>query len=234
MSTTCPPLRCAERSADALARDSSFWELYGSSFEAGAREPAAAVIAAVRAGVAVALAAEDDDGRAVGLAIAHLLRAPPIVLVLYLAVAPELRGQRIGGTLLDQLRVVAADRQRRLGRTPRGWAAQIDLPELAPTKAEHERRRRVQLFLRARGARPLPVAYARPPLRGGTASAARLLHAPEGGLPLRREEAAALVRAIYFEKYAAVNAVDRRLLASLLTPAPRGAPIGVRIVSAGS
>jgi len=223
MASTCPPLQFGEPAPEGLGANHSLWELYGASFDSAAREPAAALIEGVRAGTVVMLTAE-DAGRTVALAAIHLLREPAVGLLLYLAVAPELRGQRIGSTLLEQAVAVAEERQRQLGREPRGWAAQVEVPELAPTLEERERRRRVLLFFRGHGARPLPCSYLRPPVRGGTPSAARLLHAPAGGLQLRRAEVEALLRAIYFEKYGAANGVDRRLLLSLLGPAPAGAP----------
>ncbi|WP_373046729.1 GNAT family N-acetyltransferase [Vulgatibacter sp.] len=223
MATTCPALRFVERDPHGLAGDSSFWELYGASFERTLREPSGALIEGVRSGKVLAFAAE-DDGRTLGLAAVHLLEAPATSLLLYLAVVPELRGQRIGSTLLTHALAVARERQELLDREPRGWAVQVDVPELAPTLGERERRRRILLFFRSQGAKPLPCAYVRPPVRGGTPAAARLLHAPDGSLPLRREEVQALLQSIYFEKFAGMNGVDRRLLLSLLGPAPAGAP----------
>ena len=223
MASTCPPLKFVERAAEGLAGDASFWELYGASFASTMREPAAALMAGMTAGSVIVVAAEDDT-RTVGLAAVHLLHEPAATLVLYLAVAPELRGQRIGSTLLCHALGLARKKQAELGREPRGWAAQVDLPELAPTHEERELRRRTMLFFRGQGAKPLPCSYVRPPVRGSTPSAARLLHAPDGGLPLKREEVAALLRAIYFEKYGATNGIDPRLLESLLAPAHAGAP----------
>lgn len=225
MSTTCPPLRFVERTPRSLDGDSSFWVLYGESFSPRRREPPRTLVEGVRSGKVVALVAEDDD-QTVALAVVHLLERPAVGLLTYLAVTPELQGQRVGGTVLQQVVALAAERQRRRGREPRGWAAEVPLPELAPTQAERERRRRLLLFFRRHGARPLPCSYLLPPLRGGTPTAARLLHAPDGGMPLRRNEVAALLRAIYFEKYGATNGVDERLLASLLAPVPVGAPSG--------
>lgn len=229
MSATSPPLQCEERDAAALAGDHGFWELYGDSFARHLREPAGQLVAAVRAGCAVAISATDED-RCCGLGVAHLLRSPAVTLVLYLAVAPELRGQRIGGTLLEQLLVVADARHREAGRSPRGWAAQLELPELAADHAELDRRRRLQTFLRAHKARQLPVAWVRPAVRGGPPASARLFFAATDGYTLRRDEVQALVRAIYFEKYAETNGLDRERLEALLAPAPRGAPVGIGIV----
>src|SRR5690606_23322029 len=135
-------------SPEGLGANHSLWELYGASFDGSLREPAAALIEGVRKGTVVVLAAV-DAGRTVGLAAIHLLAEPPISLLLYLAVAPELRGQRIGSTLLEQAVGVAAEKQRALGREPRGWAVQVELPELAATLEERESRRRLLLFFRA-------------------------------------------------------------------------------------
>jgi GNAT superfamily N-acetyltransferase len=226
MASTCPPLQFIERDADGLGSDSSFWELYGASFERRLREPARALIEAVRAGNVIVLVAE-DEGRTVGFAVVHLLRDPAISLLTYLAVAPELRGQRIATTLLEQVVAVAGARHLAAGRKPRGWAVQLELPELAPNEAECDRRRRLQIYLRSRGARTLPCSSARPPVQGGTPDAARLVHAADGGLPLKRADVQALIHAIYFEKYGAANGVDRRVLEALLGPTPPGVPAGM-------
>ncbi len=187
--------------AEAVERDAAFWSLYDVAFPAEEREPRQVIVDAVRAGPGV-VARAHQAGRTVALASAHRLVDPAALFLVYLAVAPELRGQGVGARLFEFA----------CGNSPQVvW--EVDLPERAPSDVERARRlRRIGFFRRVGGA-TVPRPYVQPPLGADLPPVPMLLMArplPDAALADR------LVRAIYFEKYGGQNGIARETLEALL------------------
>jgi GNAT superfamily N-acetyltransferase len=185
--------------ADSVAADESFWTIYDGAFPAEEREPRSVILDAARAGVGVITRAR-EEGATVALASAHKLQDPAALFLVYLAVAPNLRGQGVGKQLFDF--------------TCGKWSQiiwEVDLPERAGSEAERARReRRIGFFRRAGGelvARP----YRQPPLGPELPPVEMQLMARP--LP---QESERLVRAIYFEKYGRQNGIAVETLTALL------------------
>lgn len=216
MALTCPPLRLVEPDPSALETDAGFWRIYDESFRPWLREPRQVIVDSVREGVGLAIAATDGD-RTVGLATFHLLEEPAVLFLVYLAVDPALRGQRLGGELLERSieRGLAILRSR--GADPLGTIWEADDPALATTETQRIRRERRIAFFQRHGATLLDTPYRQPPLIEGTAALPmRLLFRPAGGaLP---DEAAirSTIRNLYLQKYGDLNGLDRGLLEKLL------------------
>src|SRR5205807_7731780 len=66
------------------------------------REPRSVILETLRRGDGVAIRARQGSNT-IGLALAHRLRHPPVLFVVYLAVAPELRSRHIGAVLFEKL-----------------------------------------------------------------------------------------------------------------------------------
>jgi GNAT superfamily N-acetyltransferase len=207
--------------ADELARDDAWWAIYDESFPASEREPRAVILGSVRQGVGVAARARRGQTVA-GLATVHLLRRPAAVFLVYLAVAPALRGRGLGGPLLEDVYRVAADRLARAGAPLAGLVWEVDAPALAATADERQRRERRIEFFRRLGGALLPRPYAQPPLQGTEPVPMRLMYRPAAGAGWPDGAAAdALVRAMYFEKYGAANGISAEILERLYGEAAR-------------
>jgi hypothetical protein len=203
-------------SADALAADGPFWQLYDSSFPSGEREPRSVIVDSVRNGVGLPLRARTGN-RTIGLATAHLLREPPVLFLVYLAVASTLRSQHIGTTLFEKMWATGNDRYSEWGLIPKGIVWEVEIPERASSQRDFaERRRRIDFFMRL-GARVLPRPYVQPPVDGIASVPMRLMFWPatDGSAP-DGSQVSALIRAIYFEKYHATNGIPHLLLENLL------------------
>ncbi|MBI3977477.1 MAG: GNAT family N-acetyltransferase [Chloroflexi bacterium] len=240
--TMTPPVVFECVTADALARDDRWWQIYDDAFPAGERDPREVILGTVRSGVGLAVRAAADGGT-VGLATVHLLQAPAAVFLVYLAVAAPFRGRKIGEQLLEHAWRIGASRLAERGLAAMGLVWEVDVPALAATAVEANLRRRRIAFYHRHGGAVLPRPYAQPPLDGGAPVPMLLMYRPAPGThppdpavaeithcsslithhsslasgtrlpdPAMTE---ALVRAIYFEKYGSANGVPAETLEHL-------------------
>lgn len=215
-SDASPPVEYEACTAGALAADGRLWALYEASFPASERETRDAILASLRQGPGLVLRAR-LDGQTVGLATAHLLRDPPAVFLVYLAVEPSCRGRGIGRELLERIWGEGAERLRRAERPPCGMVWEAEDPGAADDPAGRELRLRRIAYYRRCGGDVLDRPYRQPPLDGATCPPMRLLFRPAVGQPMPDRHAAdALVRAMYFEKYGAINGIRAALLHNML------------------
>ncbi len=216
MPEALPDLTFDSPSADALAADAAFWQLYDSSFLSNEREPRDVILDSLRNGVAFAVRAR-AGAHTVGLAIAHLLREPPTLFLVYLAVAPELRSRHIGAALFEKVWTIGAERYVEWGLKPTGVVWEVEIPERAlGEQGLQDRRRRIAFFERL-GAHVLPRPYVQPPVDGIAPVPMHLMFRPAPGGSLPDDSAlSALIRAIYFEKYHTANGIPPPVLQELL------------------
>lgn len=205
-----PPLRFHILDEPSLAGDAGWWELYEEAFAPEEREPRAVILKGVRSGAALAVAAE-HDGRAAGLAVVHLLRDPAAVFLVYLAVVPALRGQGGGGELLHYaIRAGSAALGSEHGSS---WVCEVSSPGTDATKEQRAHHEQLLRFYARHGGQVLARPYVQPPVDGRTIVPMTLVYGPAPGSSLPDErETEALVRAIYREKYGAVNGIPEAQL----------------------
>jgi len=202
-------------SLDDLCADKDWWRIYDYSFPATEREPPNVIVESLRRGVGIALRAR-REGVTFGLATIHILNKPPAVFLVYLAVAQGDRSQGTGGELLRSAWESGADYLSRRGSKALGLIWEVDSPELDASDSE-ARRRRVAFFQR-HGGQMLARRYLQPPVNGTTAIPMSLMFTPAEDEALPTPEVVeSLVRAMYFEKYAAINGIDTAVLEDLLS-----------------
>lgn len=202
-------------SAEELRVDDDWWRLYEDSFPAIEREPPNVILDSIVRGVGMASRAR-RNGVTFGLTTTHILKKPPSVFLVYLAVARSQRGLGTGGELFRNAWESGAAQLSAQNLKPVGYVWEVDPPEIDAADAE-VRRRRVAFFQR-QGGRLLARPYFQPPVNGTTAVPMSLMFSPaEGGGSPTSELVEDLVRAIYFEKYGAVNGVYKPLLEDLLS-----------------
>lgn len=221
MAEAFPDLVFDSPSADVLAVDGAFWQLYDSAFPSTEREPRSVVLETQRRGDGVVVRAR-RGGKTIGLALAHLLRRPPVLFVVYLAVDQKLRSHHIGTALFEKLWTAGMERYTERRQEPAGMVWEVDMPERATSEQEFQKgRRRIAFFARL-GGQVLPVRYFQPPVDGIISVPMHLMFRPAPGRSLPDVAAqSALVRALYFEKYHAANGIPEAILQNLLKSAAR-------------
>jgi GNAT superfamily N-acetyltransferase len=172
-----------------------------------------------RRGDGVAVRAR-SGGNTVGLALAHMLRHPPVLFVVYLAVVPEFRSRNIGAALFEELWTAGSRSYAARGTPAEGMVWEVDVPERATSEQGLQQgRRRIAFFTRL-GGEVLPGSYVQPPVDGTVSVPMHLMFRPAPGKPLPDHAAqSALVGALYFEKYHAANGIPEAVLQNLLAQA---------------
>jgi len=200
--------------ADELLSDNTWRRIYKDSFPANEREPLEAILESVQREVGMAFRARGPEGT-LGLATTHLLKNPAAVFLVYLAVDQRERSRGIGGELLQCAWKSGATHLRANGLQPLGLIWEVDPPQPVGNDAD-TRRRRIAFFQR-HGGQLLERPYLQPPVDGVAAVPMKLMFRPAAsGGPLTSETIEALVRAIYSDKYGAINKIDGALLEGLL------------------
>jgi hypothetical protein len=201
--------------AEELCADEAWWQIYEDSFPAAEREKQEVIVRSIDRGVGMAFRTR-RLGVTTGLATTHLLRDPAAVFLVYLAVDRSQRNQGTGGELLQCSWHAGAERLTGLGLQPVALIWEVDRPE--PTAGDADARLRRIAFFERHGGKVLDRPYMQPPLDGTTPVPMRLMLRPagDGRLP-ERETIEGLVRAMYFEKYRAINQIDGSTLEGLLT-----------------
>lgn len=193
-----------------LAGDAGWWELYAEAFAPEEREPRAVILKGVRSGAALAVSAE-QDGRTAGLAVVHLLRRPPAVFLVYLAVSLELRGQGSGSELLRYALRAGSEALSLVHAC--AWVCEVTSPGVDATEEQRVYHHRLLRFYARHGGQVLAQPYVQPPVDGRTIVPMTLVFGPAPGASLPDEaETDALIRAIYREKYGAVNGIPEAQL----------------------
>jgi len=198
-----------------LAGDRSWWKVYEESFPSCEQEPNEIILKSLRCGVGLSFRLR-SQGCTVGIATTHLLLQPPAVFLVYLAIDRDHRQQGLGRPLLEYACSTSAARLGELGLEPLGMIWEADtINDTQSVKAE-DRVRRVRFFERL-GAFLLPNLYLQPPVDGIAPVRMQLMYRPAKGRQFpSNSTVTALIRAIYFEKYGAVNHIPVETLNQLL------------------
>jgi len=201
--------------AEELRVDETWWRIYEDSFPASEREPPEVILESVLRGVGMAFRAR-RQGVTSGLATTHLLKDPAAVFLVYLAVARGERNRGTGGELLQAAWESGAVRLRAHGLQPLGLVWEVDPPQ--PAAGDADARQGRIAFFRGHGGQLLERSYLQPPVDRKAAVPMRLMfRSAEGQGTPTAETVEALVRAIYFDKYGAINEIDRSILEDLLS-----------------
>jgi GNAT superfamily N-acetyltransferase len=211
-------------SAEELCCDETWWQIYKDSFPASEREPPEVILKSLLHGVGMAFRA-CRQGVTSGLATTHLLRDPAAVFLVYLAVARGERSQGIGGELLRSAWEAGAERFRAQLLQPIGLTWEVDPPQCACGEGDAIERRIA--FFQRHGGQLLQRPYLQPPVDGIAAVPMKLMFRPAKGEGTPTPEVVeGLVRGIYFDKYEAINGIDRGILGKLLAASGNSEGVG--------
>jgi len=219
MTEALPDVAFDSPPVEVLASDGALWQLYDSAFPSTEREPRSVILDTLRRGDGVAVRAR-QSANTVGLALAHMLRHPPALFIVYLAVVPELRSRHIGAALFEELWTAGSRSYAARGTPAEGMVWEVDVPERATSEQSLQQgRRRIAFFTRL-GGEVLPGGYVQPPVDGTVSVPMHLMfRSARGKLVPDDAVRSALVRALYFEKYHGANGIPRAVLQNLLKSA---------------
>jgi GNAT superfamily N-acetyltransferase len=198
--------------ARSLDSDADFWRIYEESFPASERD-SRDVVSATADGPGFVLRARHGN-TTTGLLVAHLLRQPSVVFVVYLAVDSRWRSQRLGSALLAAAETFGARRFEAARGIMQGMVWEIDDPAADVPNEERTIRDRRRTFFERVGGQMLDVDYLQPPIDGQTVVPMRLMQKPRDGAG--RVSPRELIRAIYDQKYGDMNGISRETLEQLL------------------
>lgn len=205
-----------EPQAEELRRDQEFWSVYEAAFPINEREQPEVILRAISQKVGVAVRAR-QNGETIGLASMHLLQDPACVFLVYLAIAPHMQSRGLGQRLLQYAWQVGSQRCAQNGSPATGMVWEVDPPALAMNEKERQKRERRIRFFSRQGGEVLQCDYVQPPLHGDKPVKMHLMHRPaDSTSALSFEATVGLVRAMYLQKYGAVNGIDERVLQDLL------------------
>jgi GNAT superfamily N-acetyltransferase len=211
-----PGITIEAATAAALRDDAGFWQLYATSFATAEREPAEVILRSIEQGPGFTLRAL-ADGHTVGLATGHVLEEPAATFLVYLAVDPTWRSRHLGRALFEAADRCGAARLTERGRVTSGIAWEIDDPAADVSLSERNVRQRRLRFFDRLGGRLLETPYFQPPVDGHTLVPMRLMFRSAAGQHLPTGAAIEkLIRAIYFEKYCAINQIPSSTLERLV------------------
>src|SRR6185503_1294380 len=138
-------------------------------------------------------------------------KQPAVVFLVYLAVAPAQRGRGLGRRFLEF--AWSASSARLAGAIGMVW--EVDAAPAPGAEPTREYRRRIGFYERC-GASLLSQAYVQPPVDGRTILPLQLMFRPaQAEARPDAETVHAMIRAMYAEKYHAMNGIPAELLASL-------------------
>jgi hypothetical protein len=200
--------------AEDLRSDDAWWRIYEDSFPKSERESPEIILESLRRGVGMALRIRNESVT-FGLATTHLLMNPPAVFLVYLAIAREERSRGAGAALLQSSWEKGASSLWEKGLRPLGMIWEVDTPN--PDSEDAEARRKRIAFFERNGGMLLDRPYLQPPIDGIATVPMRLMfRAAEGDTPPSPEMVEGYVRALYFEKYGAINGIERTILEDML------------------
>lgn len=210
-----PVIDCPNRGQ--LEADPDFWRLYENSFPPEERDPVPVIIRTVEQGNGLAFRMR-WDGRTMGLAATHLLTSSSAAFLVYLAIASGFQGKRLGHVMFSHTAAASLDHlSAGASHPPIGVIWEVDSLSAAPDARQQEVRQRRIRFFESLGGRVLGRPYWQPPLDGGPPVPMSLMFKPrEEQDQLDDATIEALVKAMYFEKYGAMNGIDQRALEECL------------------
>lgn len=198
-----------------LEADQDWWALFSAAFLPDERDPVEVLLETVEHGHGLALA-HRQEGKTIALGFVHLLTDPAAVFLVYLAVDPGHRSSGLGRQLLEFAWEEGARTLSEAGLPPLGLVWEVDQREETGDAAHGRREARLRFFDQL-GGRPLPIEYLQPPINGPAPVPMDLFFRPVPGLEQPdREGARRLARAIFVEKYGAMNRLPWWMLGALL------------------
>ncbi|QMU29996.1 GNAT family protein [Adhaeribacter radiodurans] len=198
-----------------LRADSAWWNLYYDTFPPEEQEPLQAILDSLDQGVGLAFRVSTKE-KTIGLATVHLLTSPSAVFLVYLAIDPEQRSRQIGSHFFDYIYQTGAAKLKEKGYRSVGFVWEITAQNGENTNEAKTLLRKINFFEQNGGA-VLPYKYFQPPINGDVAVPMHVMFRPgDEGVTSEAINPAALIQAIYYEKYAAINYINPELIEELL------------------
>jgi hypothetical protein len=198
-----------------LIGDTNWWNLYYQTFATEEQEPPQAILDSLDQGVGLAFRVSNKV-KTIGMATVHLLTNPSAVFLVYLAIDAETRNKQIGSLFFDFIYQTGAAKLKEKGYLSVGFVWEITAKTSENAEDAQVYARKVNFF-QQNGGTILPFKYFQPPINGDTAVPMQVMFRPgDEGVTFEATNPAALIQAMYYEKYAAINYINPELIEELL------------------
>ncbi|QNF33887.1 hypothetical protein HUW51_14580 [Adhaeribacter swui] len=198
-----------------LTADTDWWNLYSKTFATEEQEPPQAILDSLDQGVGLAFRVTTRE-KTIGMATVHLLTNPSAVFLVYLAIEPAARNKQIGSLFFDYIYQTGAAKLKERGYLSVGFVWEVSANPSASLTENQTYSRKINFF-QQNGGTVLPYRYFQPPINGDTAVPMQVMFRPgDEGVTFEATNPAALIQAMYYEKYAAINYINPELIEELL------------------
>jgi hypothetical protein len=196
-----------------LQLDSTWWHIYETSFPNAEREPHDLIFAACEKNI-IKTGRYVENNETVAISVIQPMHSLPFAFMNYFAIANLHRNRALGSRLFSQLTNAGENFVKEYSENYLGLIWEVENPDTEMNQTEKILKQRRVQFYKRRGALSFKKKFFQPPIGGYHALPMRLMYFATNPIDYFLENE--ITKAVYFEKYHAVNHIKMEILLELL------------------
>ncbi|HEX2548719.1 MAG TPA: hypothetical protein VHM20_02755 [Gammaproteobacteria bacterium] len=197
-----------------LQNDTSWWKIYENSFPPSERESQELLYQALEKNI-IKIGCYAENNETIGISVIQPMHSLPFALMNYFAISNSHRNRSLGSLLFSQLTIASENFVKEYSQNYLGLFWEVENPDAESNLSEKLLKQRRVQFYKRRGAEVFKKIFFQPPIAGFSALPMRLMYYATKPVDLQLE--IEITKAVYFEKYHAVNRIQIEILSELLT-----------------
>lgn len=197
-----------------LHDDILWWKIYENSFPSSEREPQELLYQALEKNI-IKVGCYAENNETIAICVIQPMRSLPFALMNYFAISNSHRNRSLGSHLFSHLTIASENFVKEYSQNYLGLFWEVENPDVELNQSEKLLKQRRMQFYRRRGAEVFKKIFFQPPIAGYSALPMRLMYYAKNPINLALE--IEITKAVYFEKYHAVNQIQKEILSELLT-----------------
>lgn len=197
-----------------LQSDISWWRIYENSFPPSEREPQELLYYGLDKNI-IKIGCYAENKETIGICVIQPMHSLPFALLNYFAVSNTHRNRSLGSDLFLHLTIASESFVKEYSQRYLGLVWEVENPDAESNQTEKILKQRRMQFYKRKGASVFKKIFFQPPIAGHSALPMRLMY--YASTPIDPDLETAITKAVYFEKYHAVNQIKKEILSELLT-----------------